>query len=325
MKDQINNYTSCFINWYEKATVRSSPRRLYHDSVMSNGARNFFSPSEAPISNHYLINKKGNFDKILLMYLYNLLLFTAHLELMVVNLTCSRIARNLLPYQTDILIRLDAHKIYCDEAYHALFSADFMNQIRSVIGVDQEKYERYSNKHPFFETIDKLYRKFGPKQKIKIDLLATVVSETMITTTLKHLPRDPSVIMPVREIIKDHAIDEGRHHIFFEHLFKEIWPQFDSKEKLMAGIAIPQLISSYLTPNFIVFREYLSDLGYDHREIKQILTESYTEEDLHKNQQSAAANTLKSFHKTDLFDIPEIYSNFIQAGFNLHTTSKSVI
>ncbi len=78
-------------------------------------------------------------------------------------------------------VRLAALKVYCDEGYHALYSLDIANQVATATGIPIPPCD------------------YG-------GLVGQVINE---------VPNDSSVVSTIREITRDHARDEGRHHRFF--------------------------------------------------------------------------------------------------------------
>ncbi|MGH1554569.1 diiron oxygenase [Streptomyces sp. L7] len=78
-------------------------------------------------------------------------------------------------------------------------------------------------------------------------LLQAVVFETLITAVLNEVPGDPSVVGVVRDLLRDHARDEGRHHRFFAALFRELWTHLSAADRTAAAHALPELIRAALT------------------------------------------------------------------------------
>ena len=111
------DYRSPFRSWYEKSTVRSQPRRVLSATA---SAPHLFSPDLVPVARHPLVRAlpPEEFRTLLTQHLYRYLDFTARLEHVVVNRTVLGIAHDTLGLRLPEPMRLDAYKIYCDEAYH---------------------------------------------------------------------------------------------------------------------------------------------------------------------------------------------------------------
>jgi len=118
-------YRSSFNKWDSRASVRNAPRRM--DKVNSA----LFPERFLPVLKHDLVQElDGNSRELLRKSgLYRFLNFTHKLEILVVNTVTANIA--LGRYNTDFTdeVRLDAHRIYVDEAYHALFSFELMQKV----------------------------------------------------------------------------------------------------------------------------------------------------------------------------------------------------
>jgi hypothetical protein len=122
-------YRSPFGNWFDRATVRKAPRRLLEPE---DAGRYPFSPDLVPLAAHPLVRAlpPRAFERVLIQHLYRYLDFTAKLEHLVVNRTVLGIAHDTIGVELPEAMRFDAYKIYCDEAFHALFSADLARQVR---------------------------------------------------------------------------------------------------------------------------------------------------------------------------------------------------
>src|SRR5580658_6310826 len=124
-------HCTAFDNWHSRASLRSQPRRtLAPDDP---GRKYFFSPRAIPALEHPLVQEFGeDFRRTALAaQLCSHLEFTLYLEHKVVNRSALAIAYDDFGFGLPAQTRLDAHKLYCDEGYHALFSADMLNQVQA--------------------------------------------------------------------------------------------------------------------------------------------------------------------------------------------------
>jgi hypothetical protein len=92
-----------------------------------------------------------------------------------------------------------------------------------------------------------------------------VVFETLVTSILKDIPKDPSVVGTVREIVRDHAEDEGRHHAYFAAFFKELCQGTRPELRVRAARCLPELVSRSLTPDLVPVRGSLGAEGWTTR------------------------------------------------------------
>src|SRR5207237_41606 len=128
-------YESKLKDWYERSSIRTSPRRL----LLKEDAEGkvYFPPDLVPIIGHQLVRGQGQdvAQRLIVQHLYAYLDFTAALEHDVVNRVTQRIAQQRAGFELPQAMVMDAYKIYCDEAYHALFSADIREQIHAATTV----------------------------------------------------------------------------------------------------------------------------------------------------------------------------------------------
>ncbi|MEU9210513.1 diiron oxygenase [Streptomyces sp. NPDC048415] len=103
-----------------------------------------------------------------------------------------------------------------------------------------------------------------PGEPVLVQLLQVVVFETLVTSILKDIPKDPSVVGTVREIVRDHAEDEGRHHAYFAAFFKELC-QGTPALRVRAARCLPELVSRSLTPDLVPVRGSLGAEGWTTR------------------------------------------------------------
>jgi hypothetical protein len=163
-------------NWDERATVRTHPRRLLEADDIQ--AKEFFSPDLVAVVHHPDVADRGprTVRALLLQHLYGYLDFTSRLEHDLVNEVARRIAQGIPSLSLSHGMRLDAHRLYCDEAYHALASADIKCQIEMATGVFDTR-----RRLPSFLVWVREAREYLPAViRSMTDVFLAVVSETLI-------------------------------------------------------------------------------------------------------------------------------------------------
>ncbi len=103
----------------------------------------------------------------------------------------------------------------------------------------------------------------------------TIVSETLISAILSGIPSDPRVVTAVRELVADHAQDEGRHHAYFSRLLEFTWPRLSKAQRALIGPLLPEMILAFLEPDFVAIAGNLRACGLTAEQIDQVMTESY--------------------------------------------------
>ncbi|MEU9050267.1 diiron oxygenase [Streptomyces sp. NPDC048384] len=300
------SYSSPFRGWHERAAVRRSPRRVLDDSP--SGAARYFSPDLVPVARHRLVTglRPELFDEVLVQHLYRYLDFTAKLETLVVNRTVLGIATGSVGVGLPEAMRFDAYKIYCDEAYHALFSVDLMRQVREATGIRPLLPEQ-----PYFlRRLAEIQQSLTPELRPLAELLFVTVSETLISASLAELPVDDGVLPAVRESIRDHAADEGRHHAYFATFLRYLWAALDPADRRAAALLVPRLITAFLQPDRDAIRAELLEYGLPRDDAEQVVAEVYDEATVAAHTRATAKRTLHYFTALDVLDDPRTKEEF---------------
>lgn len=207
MPKQTAGYDSKFKDWdspTKGSSVRARPRRMIGDEEGGGGI--FFPPEFMPITQHSEVMALGPqvIEEISIQGLYQYLHFTNVLEENEVNPVLMQIAQRKLGLELTSEMLMDARRIYVDEGYHSLFSADLLHQIEAETDVQF----RQSTVPNFTTRLFEVESTVSPKLRDMVRMFFVVVSETLISATLNKLPKDRRVVKAVRDVIADHAFDE---------------------------------------------------------------------------------------------------------------------
>jgi hypothetical protein len=302
-------YKSRLRDWDLRAGVRAGPRRLLDEEAAE---KVYFSRALVPIIHHPLVVKLGpEVERSLLIYhLYSYLEFTANFEIEVVNRGAQRIAFGKSGIDLPSEMLFDAYKIYCDEAYHSLYSVDLKAQIEVATGVKALPY----NFADFLRRYNKAREALPSDLRSLSGLLFVIVFETLISSTLNKIPKDEQVISAVRKMIADHADDEARHHAFFSSFMDVLWPQLTKRQQSILGPILPQFIIKALEPDYEVIRRRLKLYDLRPEEIDQIMEESYPWPEVIAGLRRTAGATLRLFERNGLFKDPQTLEEFQRSG-----------
>jgi len=300
-------YQSQLIKWDQVASVRTQPRRILLEEDYLNKV--FWLPELAPISLHPLIIKKGLSSKILVHYLYLHLDFTIKLEQEAVNSVANQIAQNKTGLAIPEEMRFDAYKIYCDEAYHALLYADFKRQVEASTGISND----FPNNPFFLHQLREIQYGFTKSLSQLIEVFFVIVSETLISATLKKIPKDNRVVSTVRQLVRDHALDEAYHCTYFSNLLQVVWPQLQHKHQEIIGQLLPQFIRIFLVPDYPALKLILSQFDFNPQEIQIIIAESYPQTEVINTIKNASKNTITLLHCNRVLEEPKIAKAFYKS------------
>jgi hypothetical protein len=302
-------YRSPFARWHERATVRQAPRRLLESDALTAA---LFPPELVPVAQHHLVAAMAPeaFQTILVQHLYQYLNFTAKLETLVVNTTILGIAQGTVRVDVPEEMAFDAYKMYCDEAYHALFSVDLARQVRRATLITPRVPEE-----PFFlQRLERLTADLPTHQRSLAQLLFVIISETLISASLLSVPGSDDVAGAVRDTIRDHAVDEGRHHAYFATFLRMLWDQLDARGRHEAALLTPALIETFLQPDLLAAREGLTSAGLGGPEADQVVAEVYDPKVVAEHSQSAARQTIRYFEELGAFDDAEARDALFEHG-----------
>jgi para-aminobenzoate N-oxygenase AurF len=304
-------YDSKLKDWYDRSSIRSSARRvLFREDAEG---KVYFPPDLVPIAGHDLIRRQDESvaQGLIMQHLYAYLDFTAALEHDVVNRVTQRIAQRRAGFALPRAMLLDAHKIYCDEAYHALFSADIREQIEAVTGVAPLSSTGSSS---CLQRLRLIVEGLSPDLRWPAEVCFSVVSETLISAILSQVPRDERVVPAVRLVVQDHARDEARHHAYFSSLLEYAWPQLDSDRKSALGPLLADFVLVFLQPDSAAMRRHLHAGGLDRDQAEQVVAETYPPAAVLASVRRAARATLRLLERQGVFEDPATQAAFETAG-----------
>jgi hypothetical protein len=262
----------------------------------------YFAPELAPVSLHPEVVALGPafVRRVLVDHLYRYLDFTAHLEHDVVNVVASRIALRKTGFELPADMVHDAYKLYCDEAYHALFSADLKRQVEAATGI----VVAHSRVPRALQSLRAIQSAAPRELRSLIKLFFVIVSETLISATLIQIPKDPRVVTAVRKIVADHAEDEGRHHAYFASLLDVVWPRMTPRQRATIGPLIARFIVEFLQPDFAAIRSGLAACGLPPNKVEEIVADSYPAQQIVTAARTMAKATLRLCERNGVFDEP---------------------
>jgi hypothetical protein len=293
-------YKSAFTSWHARASVRAKPRRQIGEQEPREHV--YFPPELVPAAQHALVQELGadTVDRVLIQQLHTYLEFTSELEHGAVNPVAAMISRRRSGFDLPETMIEDAYKIYTDEAWHAQFSDDLQRQVAVKTGVGPSVFEEPN----FFRKLKGFQQDLGPDEQRLVMIFFTIVSETLISAILSDIPQDDRVVMAVRDLVADHALDEGRHHTYFSRLLEFVWPRLNKTHRVLIGPLLPEMILAFLEPDFVAIAGNLRACGLTAEQIDQVMTESYPPDAVRAGIRVASKATLRHFERVGIVADP---------------------
>jgi hypothetical protein len=272
----------------------------------------FFSPSLVPTLGHPLVAGLGEdrWRALLVHHLYTYLDFTAELEHRLVNWVTLRLARNELGIRLPGDLRFDAHKLYCDEAYHALMSVDVMRQVEEATGIHPLEGARPA----LLDELEAELEGLDDGQRRAALLLFVIVSETLISETLRKIPQDQRVMLAIRESISDHAHDESYHHAYFSAVLHLVWPQLTDELRERVGPLVPRFIELFLKPDRLAIERSLEACGVPGACVHGVVNTAYTPDRLTRDARRTGRATIRLFAGVGALETKPVADAFRSAG-----------
>ncbi|MGW2223931.1 diiron oxygenase [Streptomyces formicae] len=297
-------------DWYERSGVRSGPHRTVTGPLEP--AARFFPHHLVPYWDHPLVRAlpERRRQELLARHLYHYLNFTARFETRVVNRATERIADGRTGLDLPAQVRLDAYRIYCDEGYHALFSLDVVEQIAAATGIPPLPYAF----DPFLRQLDGIGAELLAGEPVLAQLLQVVVFETLVTSVLDEVPKDRDVLPVVREIVRDHARDEGHHHVYFSRFFERLWHDLPASLRRRAARCLPELIVSSLSPDLRPVGAALTVAGLGPDAVRDVIADSYRSPASTAALRTSARHSVRLFRDAGVLELPGAAEAFGAAG-----------
>jgi hypothetical protein len=300
------HYKSRFERWEETAVVHGGHRLAPLDDSLL-----YFSRAVAPAFSHPEVRNSSEEVQrgLLVLSLFDWLEFTEWLEMVPVNDCCDLLRRaHFLPW-LPAQMHTDALKIYTDEAGHAQMSHDLARAVEEQTG-----YESLRLRPPFLDVFDELVRAHDSQLEPLLILCFAIVSETLITGSLKKLPKDLEVQAAVREFASHHAQDEANHHHYFRELCEILWPRLPRELRRMIGPLLPRMVRTFLEPRFESTARILSQFPDSFPEPRRVAEEVLTDDVTADAIRTASRPTLRMFTACGVFDDQDVFDCFIDHG-----------
>lgn len=301
--------SSLFANWHERASVRRAPRRILDPDDL---ALDLFPRALVPVASHEIIKRKytEKIPHLLALALFRYLSFTINLEMLVVNPATQQLLLDKLPFRLSGEDVMDAYKIYCDEAYHALFCADMLSQV-----IERAGFSPSEQKAPYF--LRRYEEMEGASDEVALNrFLFATASEMMITSSLSHVRENQQRDNPaaIRQIMTDHSADEARHHVFYRDVFSDYSRSLSRDVVVRMTAKIPNYILAFITPDLDNIISDLVHIGLTIDEARQVCEEIYSEKVIEDYANDCSGGIKNMLVELGLSEEPEISDNFNRVG-----------
>jgi hypothetical protein len=298
-------YQSPFENWFTYSTVH----KPLPDFTCETGLV-LFPPELVPGVGHPLVDKLGDHAvrRLMMRKLESYNAFTEKLEYKAVMAASIKIAQNPRAFGMSEQAGREARLIVTDESHHAYVAIELIKQIPGL----SELPPLTPSQPPFLRGLEELEK--GLPSEFADDLLIafTAISETLITSILRGIPRDPRVVSAVRNTVRDHCIDEARHHSYFVYVVHQHWASSTPDRREILGPLYAKLIRLFLDPNLDLCRAWLLEAGLDPHDAEVVLQDYYSPERVAASIRADSFPTLKLMELVGVLDHPTARPAFVE-------------
>ena len=197
---------------------------------------------------------------------------TIDIEAKIVSPVCTDLIYKNIPCQDHELVRFAAAETLVDESYHILMVVNAMMVCKKKRGFDTMELSGFSLTEKMNAEIAKADYEW---QKLIIRLGTSIVSEVFISDYLGLLS-DAKNIQPINRITTHaHKQDELAHSGLFKTFSKQIFAQFDEKQKRYFTEFLPKPINWFASREMDVWNQILTQIKYPHAD--KIIAESREE------------------------------------------------
>jgi hypothetical protein len=296
-------------SWYRRSMVRAGERPRLEGEEQE---KELFPAHQIPHLHHPALADRlpEQRRRLIAHHLYQYLLFTVHLEVKVVNRAVLHLVWGLSGVDIASSTRLEALSIYCDEGYHALTCLDVVQQIAAATGIAPPPYDF----GPTLGRLDRTVQKLFPHEPVLAELLQVFVFETVVTSILSEVPNDPAICKVVRQVVHDHARDEGRHHVFFSTFFAELWAVLSPDERGRVARCLPELAHACLRWDLAPIRWSLESTGLRKDIVADVLADCYGDHAAIPAVRSAARHMVQLCTSPGVLEMPGGREAFIAHG-----------
>jgi P-aminobenzoate N-oxygenase AurF len=298
-------YQSPFEDWCTYSTVH----KPLPDFTCETGLV-LFPPELVPGVGHPLVDKLGNLAtrRLIMRKLESYNVFTEKLEYKAVMAASIKIAQNPRAFGLSEQSGREARLIVTDESHHAYVAIELIKRLPGF----SELPPLTPSQPPFLNGLEELERNLPTEFADDLLIAFVSISETLITSILRGIPRDCRVVSAVRNTVRDHCIDEARHHSYFVYVAHQHWASSAPDRREILGPLYAKLIRLFLDPDLDLCRVWLLEAGLAPHDVEVVLQDYYSPGRLAANIRADSFPTLKLMQRVGVLDHPTARPAFVE-------------
>src|SRR5262249_36405683 len=214
-----------------------------------------FPPELVPGIGHRLVDKLGNeaARRLMMRKLESYNAFTEKLEYKAVMAAAIKLAQNPQAFGLSEQAGGEGRLLANAGSHHAYVAIELIKQIPEF----SELPLLIFSQPRFLRGLEELENSLPTEFADDLLIAFVSISETLITSILRGIPRDPRVVSAVRNTVRDHFIDEARHHSYFVYVVHQHWASSTPDRREILGPLYARLIRLFLNPDLDLCRAWL--------------------------------------------------------------------
>ena len=116
----------------------------------------------------------------------------------------------------------------------------------------------------------------------------------------------------MRNTVRDHCIDEARHHSYFVYVIHQHWTSSSPDRQEVLGPLYARLIRLFLDPDLDLCRAWLLEAGLDRHDAEVVLRDYYSPERAVASLRADAFSSLKLMERVGVLDHPAARPAFVE-------------
>lgn len=229
--------------WEKRATVRHLPRTR----LSAEAARHeLFPASMQPLLAHAEVVALGPEarHRLLARAAASFMLHVAILEVDVITDLCIGLSNRGAGAAVPEAARQVALTVGTDEVYHSYVAREFLGDLEEHTGVVPGPAGDSDMR--IIGALAEVRRHAPPELARAADTMVLCFAENFVTEELFGLSKEADPAGPFHIIMREHMMDEGRHQIYFQKLFRHVWDGLDEERRTALGGLVPRYLDSFL-------------------------------------------------------------------------------
>lgn len=318
-KSDFDEYCQKYlVQWEKRATVR----HLQRTRLSAEAARyEMFPAALQPVLEHAEVVARGPEarHRLLARAAAIFMLHVAILEVEVITDLCNRLANKGADAPVPKSALQVALTVSTDEAYHAYVAREFLLDLEEHTGVVPGPAG--DGDMPLIGALAAVRRRAAPELARAADTMVLCFAENFVTEELFGLSREADPAGPFHLNMREHMMDEGRHQIYFQKLFRHIWDGLNEERRTALGQLVPHYLDSFLTAGSYEASQakLLSYIGFDDETATRIAREAiaavYGTERPAKSTIKFMRNALHLLEVSGILEHPPTRQTLIDSGW----------